>query len=89
MDKCIYSLAESTIFTKFDCNNVYWQIDFDENYRDKTAFCSHFRLYSFTRMPSGLRNAPSTFQKAAYVILSNGKWELALAYFNDVIFGSR
>lgn len=89
MDECIDSLGEATIFTTFDCNSGYWQIDLDEQDRDKTSFCSHFGLYRFTRMPFGLRNAPGTFQRAADVILANVKWQFSLAYLDDVIVYSR
>lgn len=85
MDECIDYLGYATTFTKFDCNSRYLKIDFDEHARDKTALCSHFGLYRFTRMPFGLRNAVSTFQRSVYVILSNSKCKFALDHFDYVI----
>lgn len=85
MDKCIDLLGKETVFTTFDCNSGYWQIYLDEQDRYKIDFCSHSVLYRFTSMPFGLRNAPSTFQRSADVILSNFKWQFALAYLDDAI----
>lgn len=38
-------------------------------YRDKTALTSHHGIFSFFRMPFGLKNAPGSFQRAMDVIL--------------------
>lgn len=89
MDECIDSLGDATIYTALDANCGYWQIEIDENDRDKTAFVSHQGLYRFKRMPFGLRNAPGTFQRAADVILAKVKWTTALVYLDDVIVYSR
>ena len=40
-------------------------------------------------MPFGLRNAPSTFQRALDVILSGVRWKMCQAYLEDVILFSR
>ena len=40
-------------------------------------------------MPFGLRNAPSTFQRALDVILSGVRWNICLVYLEDVIIFSR
>ena len=85
MDECIDSLGDARIYTALDANCGYWQIEIEENDRNKTAFTSHQGLYRFKRMPFGLRNAPGTFQRAADVILSKVKWKTALVYHDDVI----
>lgn len=85
MEECIDSLVEAIIFSSFDFNSGYWQIDLDEHDRDKTALCSHFGLYLSTRMPFGLSNAPRTFQLTDNVIPSSFNWQSALVYLYDVI----
>ena len=70
LDECIDSLGDSTVFTTLDCNSGYWQVENAEEDRDKTTFASHSGLYSFLRMPFGLKNAPAIFQRAVDIILS-------------------
>jgi hypothetical protein len=53
--------------------------------RDKTTFKSHYEIYRFLRLPFGLRNAPTTFQRAIDNILSGVKWKTCLVYLDDVI----
>ena len=89
MDECIDSLGDANVFTTLDANCGYWQIEIDEDDRDKTAFTSHWGLFRFKRMPFGLKNAPGTFQRAADVILSKVKWQTALVYLDDVIVYSK
>lgn len=60
-----------------------------ERDKDKTAFTSHFGLFSFLRMPFGLKNAPCTFQIAADVIPNRVRWQNALVYLDDVIVYSQ
>jgi Reverse transcriptase (RNA-dependent DNA polymerase) len=73
MDECIDSLGEAVVFTTLDCNSGYWQIPVEPADREKTAFTSHLGIYQFRRLPFGLRNAPSTFQRAIDIILSGIK----------------
>lgn len=37
------------------------KIEMDENDTDKTAFVLYYVLYSYTRMPFGVKNALATF----------------------------
>ena len=89
MDECIDSLGDATVFTTLDCNSGYLQVEIAEEDRNKTSFASHSGLYRFLRMPFGLKNAPTTFQRAVDIILSRVKWDTALVYLDDVIVYSR
>ena len=40
-------------------------------------------------MPSGLRNAPATFQRALDIILNGFRWQWCLIYLEDGIVFSR
>ena len=73
MEECVNSLRDATVFTTLDCNNGYWQVEISEEDRDKMTFGSHCGLYSFLRMPLGLKNAPATFPRAVDIILSRVK----------------
>lgn len=60
-------------------------MEIDERDRDKTSLNSHHGLFRFKRMRLGLKNALTTFQQAADVILARVKWQFALVYLNDII----
>ena len=89
MDEWIDPLGDATVFTTLDCNSGYWQVDIAEEDRHKIKFASHSGLYSFLRMPFGLKNAPATFHLAVDLILSRVKWETALVYLDYVIVHSQ
>ena len=89
MDDCIDSLSHAKVFSMLDALWGYWQIPIAEEDRDKTTFTSHVGTYRYKRMPFGLRNAPSTFQRALDVILSGVRWKFCLVYLDDVIVFSR
>lgn len=89
MDDCIDSLGEAKIFSTLDANWGYWQIPIAEEDRDKTTFTSHVGTYRWKRMPFGLMNAPSTFQRALDMILSAYNWQTCLVYLDDIIIFSK
>jgi hypothetical protein len=53
--------------------------------RDKTTFTCHVGTFRFKRMRFWLRDAPSTFQRAMDVILSEARWQKCLCYLDDTI----
>lgn len=83
MDECINSLGKATVFSTFDGNNGYWQVEIENEDQDKTEFASRHGLYCFVRKTFGLKNAPATFQSTTDVIPANVIWQLALAYLED------
>ena len=64
----------------------YWQVPVAEADTSKTAFVTPDGLYKFVRLPFGLNNVPSTFQRLMDRVLVRLKWEMCLVYL-DVVFG--
>lgn len=76
--------GHAKVFSKIDCNLVYWQIEFDPGDSTKTAFTSYHGLFQYERMSFGLKNALSTFQRVVDIVLASVQWQYALVYFEDI-----
>lgn len=57
----------------------------DEEDREKTVFCLHRGLWQFKRMPFGLRNGPSIFQRITQGVLAPYLWLFTLVYIDDIV----
>lgn len=73
------------MFSTLDLQSGYWQIAVDDKDDEKTAFITKWGIYEHTRMPFGLCNAPSTFQRAMELVLRGLQWEMLLIYVDNVI----
>ncbi|XP_036000896.1 uncharacterized protein LOC118565187 [Fundulus heteroclitus] len=85
IEECLDVVGGATMFSTLDLQSGYWQVAVDNNDREKTAFITKWGLYEYTRMPFGLCNAPSTFQRAMELVLRGLQWETLLIYLDDVI----
>jgi hypothetical protein len=56
-------------FTKIDLAKGYWQIPMEEKSKEKTSFVTPNGSYQFTRMPFGLVNSGSTFNRMMRTML--------------------
>lgn len=63
IEDCIDTLAGKTYFSLIDFSSGFWQVLLDEESRELTAFKTEDGLFHFRRMPFGLANAPSSFQR--------------------------
>ncbi|KAG0420372.1 Retrovirus-related Pol polyprotein from transposon 17.6 [Dictyocoela roeselum] len=66
-------LKGSRIYSTIDLNQGYYQIPIAKDDIEKTGFKILNRTFVFQRMPFGLCNAPSTFQKAMNTLFSDTK----------------
>ena len=68
-----------------DLASGYNQVPVAEADRPKTAFCTPFGLFEWNRMPFGLCNAPSTFQRLMQRIFGDQQCQSLLLYLDDIV----
>uniref|UniRef100_W8BY62 RNA-directed DNA polymerase n=1 Tax=Ceratitis capitata TaxID=7213 RepID=W8BY62_CERCA len=82
------NLGKSKIFTTLDLKSGFHQILLAEKDRCKTAFSVNNGKYEFCRLPFGLKNAPSIFQRAIDDILREYVGKICHVYVDDIIIFS-
>ncbi|XP_074288008.1 uncharacterized protein LOC141613165 [Silene latifolia] len=71
MDQMLERLAQHNYFCFLDGYSGFFQIPIHPSDQEKTTFTCPFGTYAYRRMPFGLCNAPSTFQRAMMSIFSD------------------
>ena len=85
IDDTIQSLAGAKWFSTLDLASGYWQVELDEEAKEKSAFSTRAGLYQWRVMPFGLCNAPSTFERLMESIFAGLQHEIMLLYLDDLI----
>lgn len=85
IDESLYALAGARWFSTMDLASGYNQVPVSEADRPKTAFCTPFGLFEWNRMPFGLCNAPSTFQRLMQRLFGDQQCQSLLLYLDDII----
>lgn len=78
-------LGRCQYFTTIDLKSGFHQIAMDPDSTSKTAFSTPTRHLEWTRVPFGLKNAPSTFQRVMDNVLRGIANELCCVYLDDII----
>lgn len=84
----IQNLGRAKIFSTIDLESGFHQILIREKDREKTAFSINHAKFHFVRMPFGLKNAPSIFQRCVNDILREYIGKFAYVYIDDVLIFS-
>lgn len=85
IEESLDALTGARWFSTLDLASGYSQVEVAEKDKAKTAFCTPFGLYEFNRMPFGLCNAPSTFQRLMERIFGDCRYQSLLLYLDDVV----
>ena len=81
-------LSGAKYFTMLDLASGYRQVAMEPRSQEKTAFSTYAWHYEFRKMPFGLVNAPSTFQRRMVVVLAGLARNCCLVHLDDVlVFG--
>ena len=85
IDDILDTLGETCYFSTLDLCSGYWQIELDPESRPKSAFVTHRGLHEFVRLPFGLCNGPSTFQRLMEIVLSDLVWKNCFVYIDVLV----
>ena len=77
-----------SVLSKLDLNKGFYQVSLSRGSQDKTAFCTPWGKYAFTRMPFGLKNAPAAFQRCMQNTLAHLSM-YSSAYIDDILIYSK
>lgn len=81
-------LGKAQYFSVLDLASGFHQIEVDPKDIPKTAFNVDHGKYEFVRMPFGLKNAPSTFQRLMDSVLRKQLGIRCFVYMDDIIIFS-
>lgn len=81
-------LGRAQYFTTLDLASGFHQIEMAKNSIEKTAFTVNNGHYEYTRMPFGLRNSPSTFQRVMDEVLKDLQNKICMVFMDDIIIFS-
>ena len=86
MDTILHKLRQVRYLTKIDLRLAYFQIPLEKASRKYTAFVlPGSGLWQFTRMPFGLMNAPSTFQRLIDTLFGPEMQPNVFGYLDDIV----
>ena len=89
IEETVEALAGAKIFSTLDLAAGYHQIEVEGGDQHKTAFSTPFGHFEWKRLPMGLSNSPSTFQRFMERILGDRIFNTLLVYLDDIIVFSK
>lgn len=89
IEEILDNLGKCTYFTTLDLAQGFHQIEMDPTSIEKTAFSVNHGHFEYLRMPFGLKNAPSTFQRMMDEILRDYLYKFCFVYMDDVVIFSK
>lgn len=78
-------LGKCQYFTTLDLASGFYQVEMNPDDIPKTAFNVEHGHFEFLRMPMGLKNSPSTFQRVMDNVLKGLQNVICLVYLDDII----
>lgn len=88
LEEIFSALTGSRWFSVLDLKSGYYQIEMEEADKCKTAFVCPLGFWEFNRMPQGITNAPSTFQRLMERCMGDLNRKEVLVFIDDLIIFS-
>lgn len=89
IDEILDNLGKCTYFSTLDLAQGFHQIEMSPESIEKTAFTVNNGHYEYVRMPFGLKNAPSTFQRVMDNVLKEYLYKFCFVYMDDIVIFSK
>lgn len=89
LEESFSALSGSQWFSVMDLKSGYYQIEMEESDKAKTAFVCPLGFWEWNRMPQGITNAPSTFQRLMEKCMGDINLREVLVFLDDIIVFSR
>jgi len=84
IEEAFSALNGSKWFSIMDLKSGYYQVEMEEEDKCKTAFVTPMGFWEFNRMPQGVTNAPSTFQRVMEKCMGGMNLREVLVFLDDV-----
>ncbi|XP_024658169.2 retrovirus-related Pol polyprotein from transposon opus [Maylandia zebra] len=85
IEEAFTALSGSKWFSVMDLKSGYYQVEVEEEDKHKTAFVTPMGFWEFNRMPQGVTNAPSTFQRVMEKCMGSMNLKEVLVFLDDLI----
>lgn len=89
IEEMFSALTGSKWFSVMDLKAGYYQVEVEEEDKYKTAFVTPMGFWEFNRMPQGVTNAPSTFQRVMEKCMGTLHLKEVLVFLDDLIIFSK
>lgn len=88
MSLILQRIKRARYFSVIDLTESYYQVELDDEAKNKTAFRTNKGLYRFKVMPFGLTNAPATMARLMVKVLGHDLEPFVYVYLDDIILTS-
>jgi transposase InsO family protein len=89
IDDSLDALGGNHYFSTLDMTSGYWQVELEEETKEKSAFVTRSGLWQWRVLPFGLTTAPSTFERLMETVMRGLQWKTLLVYLDDLIVFSK
>ena len=87
LDDMVLEISKCKYFSAFDLKSAYHQVPLAQHERTFTAFEANGELLQFTRLPFGVTNGVSAFQRTMDGIIKKHNLRNTWAYLDNVAVG--
>lgn len=81
----VFGLHGMKYFSSIDLMKGYYQVELHKDCTEYTAFSTSQNHYEFLRLPFGLKNAPSAFQREMQAMLKSFNRNQVVVYIDDIL----